>query len=174
MKDRRRFYTALLYIAEEAAVYQLYFMCTINLNTEGIILGNAFGRWLAGQRKARFWRQCDLAENMDVSQNTVSKWETGAAFPSRANLEKLAKLFGMTVQEIIQAVIQPALQVPVPVNKGSTESAAKPDPGRKSPEEMLCAIEKELCSERAKNMTLEERKRVLINAMTEFIGQISN
>ena len=132
------------------------------------------GRFIAEKRKEHNMTQMQLAERMGITDRAVSKWETGAAFPSRANLEKLAKLFGMTVQEIIQAVIQPALQVPVPVNTGSTESAAKPDPGSKSPEEMLCAIEKELCSERAKNMTLEERKRVLINAMTEFIGQISN
>ena len=144
-------------------------MVTVNLNHNVLTIDNAFGQWLAGQRKTKFWRQCDLAEESDVSQNTVSRWETGTAFPSRAHLQKIAELFGMTVQEIYMAVLQSA-----PDNKGSTEYTVKEDPGSKPPEERISELETELRSERAKNINLEERNRMLINAMAQFIDKISN
>ena len=149
------------------------FMIPVNFNLNVLIIDNAFGQWLAEQRKAKFWRQCDLAEESDVSQNSVSRWETGAAFPSRTHLQKIAELFGMTVQEIYMAVLQPAPKQPVPDNKGSTEYTVKEDPESKPPEERIRELETELRSERAKIINLEERNRMLINAMAQFIDQIS-
>ena len=148
------------------------FMTPVNFSLNVLTIDNAFGRWLAGQRKAKFWRQCDLAEELDISQNSVSRWETGTAFPSRAHLQIIAELFGMKVQEIYMAVLRPAPGQPVPDNKGSTEFTAKEDPGSKPPEDRICELETELRSERAKNINLEERNRMLINAMAQFIEKI--
>lgn len=36
---------------------------------------------IAAQRKQKGWSQEDLAERMDVSRQSVSKWESGASTP---------------------------------------------------------------------------------------------
>ena len=46
----------------------------------------------------------EIAEEMGVSRQAVSKWENGTADPSTSNLLKLAKLFGLSPEELIRAV----------------------------------------------------------------------
>lgn len=43
-----------------------------------------------------------VAEQLGVSRQAVSKWENGTSEPSTANLLALAKLFGMSVGELLQ------------------------------------------------------------------------
>ena len=43
-----------------------------------------------------------VAEALGVSRQAVSKWESGAADPSTANLIALAKLFGTTPEELLK------------------------------------------------------------------------
>lgn len=45
-----------------------------------------------------------VAEAIGVSRQAVSKWERGAADPSTANLLALAKLYGVSAQEILEQV----------------------------------------------------------------------
>jgi transcriptional regulator with XRE-family HTH domain len=45
-----------------------------------------------------------VAEAMGVTRQAVSKWENGTADPSTSNLLKLAKLYGVTPEELIRAV----------------------------------------------------------------------
>ena len=42
-----------------------------------------------------------VAETIGVSRQTVSKWENGSSDPSTSNLFALAKLYGLSVQEIL-------------------------------------------------------------------------
>ena len=42
-----------------------------------------------------------VAESIGVSRQAVSKWETGAADPSTANLLALAKLYGVSPEELL-------------------------------------------------------------------------
>ena len=46
--------------------------------------------------------QGDLAEKLDVSRQSVSKWETGQAVPELDKIIKLADLFGVTVDELVR------------------------------------------------------------------------
>lgn len=46
-------------------------------------------------------RQVDVAKKMDVDQAAVSKWESGETRPSRKYHKKLAKLYGVTVDELL-------------------------------------------------------------------------
>jgi len=46
--------------------------------------------------------QGDLAEKLEVSRQSVSKWETGQATPDLDKIIKLADLFGVTVDELIR------------------------------------------------------------------------
>ena len=45
-----------------------------------------------------------VAESLGVSRQAVSKWETGTADPSTSNLLTLAKLFGVSAEELLQSV----------------------------------------------------------------------
>ena len=45
-----------------------------------------------------------VAESLGVSRQAVSKWETGTADPSTSNLLALAKLFGVTAEELLRSV----------------------------------------------------------------------
>ena len=53
-------------------------------------------------RRASGMSQEELAEKLGVSRQAVSKWESGASDPSTTNLMALAKLFGMTPEELLR------------------------------------------------------------------------
>ena len=45
--------------------------------------------------------QAELAEKLNVSDKTVSKWETGKGYPDISLLEPIAKVFGISITELI-------------------------------------------------------------------------
>ena len=45
-----------------------------------------------------------VAETLGVSRQAVSKWETGTSDPSTANLLTLAKLYGVSAEELLKNV----------------------------------------------------------------------
>lgn len=45
-----------------------------------------------------------MAEALGVSRQAVSKWENGTSDPSTANLMALAKLYGLSVDELLKQV----------------------------------------------------------------------
>lgn len=45
-----------------------------------------------------------VAESLGVSRQAVSKWETGTADPSTSNLLALARLFGVSAEELLRSV----------------------------------------------------------------------
>ncbi len=53
-------------------------------------------------RVERRLSQGDLAERLDVSRQSVSKWETGQTVPELEKIIKLADLFGVTVDELVR------------------------------------------------------------------------
>ena len=53
-------------------------------------------------REALGITQEELAEKLDVSRQAVSKWENGTSDPSTANLMALAKLYGLSVDELLR------------------------------------------------------------------------
>ena len=46
--------------------------------------------------------QEDLAERLGVSRQAVSKWESGASDPSTSNLLALAKLYGVSAEDLLR------------------------------------------------------------------------
>ena len=57
---------------------------------------------LTGHRERCRLTQEFVAEAIGVSRQAVSKWETGAADPSTANLLALAKLYGVSPEELLR------------------------------------------------------------------------
>jgi putative transcriptional regulator len=53
-------------------------------------------------RAEREWSQADLAQRLEVSRQSVNAIETGKFDPSLPLAFKLARLFGMTIEEIFQ------------------------------------------------------------------------
>ncbi|GHG24715.1 transcriptional regulator [Deinococcus indicus] len=58
-------------------------------------------------RTARGWTQADLADQLDVSRQTVNALETGRYDPSLPLAFKLARLFGQRIEDIFQDDHQP-------------------------------------------------------------------
>ncbi len=48
------------------------------------------------------WSQGDLADALDISRQSVSKWETDASIPELDKLLKLSELFGVTLDELVR------------------------------------------------------------------------
>lgn len=51
-------------------------------------------------RAERDWTQADLAEKLDVSRQTVNALETGKYDPSLPLAFRIAKLFGLTIEDV--------------------------------------------------------------------------
>lgn len=71
---------------------------------ESEILRKSLGEVLKEHRTRCSMTQEFVAESMGVSRQAVSKWENGTADPSTSNLLKLAKLYGITPEELIRSV----------------------------------------------------------------------
>ena len=64
----------------------------------------SFADRLKEYRRDRGFSQEDLAERLGVSRQAVSKWETGTSDPSTSNLLALAKLYGISPEELLREV----------------------------------------------------------------------
>ncbi len=73
------------------------------------------GEKLQKLRKARAWTQEELAEQVGVSRQSLSKWESAGALPDTANVIILADLFGVTTDYLLrEGEASPAAESPRP------------------------------------------------------------
>ena len=56
---------------------------------------------LVSLRKAKGLSQLKLAEMMNVSRQAISRWEVGAAVPSIENLRFLSRLYGVSIDYLV-------------------------------------------------------------------------
>ena len=59
------------------------------------------GKTIAEQRKRLNMSQKNLADKLNVSNKTISKWECGNGIPDIESLDKLASAFGITLEELL-------------------------------------------------------------------------
>lgn len=59
------------------------------------------GQTIAALRKAQGITQLELAEYLNVSNRTVSKWESGQGFPEITQFPLLSKLFGVSIDYLM-------------------------------------------------------------------------
>ena len=61
-----------------------------------------FGERVAALRKSRNMTQAQLAEQLNVSNKTISRWETGDGYPEITLLMPLAAVLGVTVDDLLK------------------------------------------------------------------------
>lgn len=61
------------------------------------------GKYMIKLRKGKGWTQQQLAEQLGVSPQAVSKWECGESVPDIEILEKISVVFSVTIDSIIKA-----------------------------------------------------------------------
>jgi len=76
---------------------------------------------LADLRKKKGLTQLELAEELQVSRQAVSKWEVGAAVPSREKLNCLAKLYGVPLEYLLREDDQEPEKQEPPREEGKPE-----------------------------------------------------
>ena len=62
----------------------------------------SFGNYIYSLRKAANLSQSQVARLLGVSDKAVSKWENGKSKPTTDTLEKLAALFGVSLEDLLQ------------------------------------------------------------------------
>ncbi|MDD2956655.1 MAG: helix-turn-helix transcriptional regulator [Oscillospiraceae bacterium] len=67
-----------------------------------------FGNKIAALRREKGMTQLELAEKMGVTDKAVSKWERDLSFPDVGALPRLAGLFGVSVDDLMQGRTQEA------------------------------------------------------------------
>lgn len=65
----------------------------------------SLGETLKEHRTRCHMTQEFVAESLGVSRQAVSKWENGTSDPSTSNLFALAKLYGVSVEELLRDVV---------------------------------------------------------------------
>ena len=71
---------------------------------ESAIIKKSLGEVIKNYRTKNKMTQEFVAEAVGVSRQSVSKWEQGITDPSTSNLFALAKLFNVSVEEILKEV----------------------------------------------------------------------
>ena len=71
---------------------------------EKAILRRSLGEVLKDCRIQNHMTQEFVAEHLGVSRQAVSKWENGTSDPSTSNLLSLAKLYGISPEELLKQV----------------------------------------------------------------------
>ena len=75
-----------------------------DVRQEKSVVRKSLGEALKAHRTQCKMTQEFVAETIGVSRQAVSKWENGTSDPSTSNLFALAKLYGVSVEELIKEV----------------------------------------------------------------------
>ena len=101
----------LIVLAEAAAVIFLFvllvrallkYLRSGEVRTEKAETKRSLGEALKAHRTRCKMTQEFVAETIGVSRQAVSKWESGASDPSTSNLLALAKLYGVSAEDLLR------------------------------------------------------------------------
>lgn len=74
------------------------------VTAETVAVRKSLGEALKEHRTKCKMTQEFVAEQLGVSRQAVSKWENGTSDPSTANLLSLAKLYGVSAEELLKQI----------------------------------------------------------------------
>ncbi len=78
-----------------------------------------FGKMIKEMREKKKMTQLELASALNLSDRTISKWETGRGYPDFTFLEKIASLFSLSVNELLSGTKVSNLNVSANMMKAS-------------------------------------------------------
>ena len=84
----------------------LKYLHTGEIRREKSVVRKSLGEALKENRVRCQMTQEFVAEHLGVSRQAVSKWENGTSDPSTSNLLALAKLYGVSPEELLRNVTQ--------------------------------------------------------------------
>lgn len=84
---------------------------------------NQFKDHLTALRAERGLTQEELARALNVTRQTISKWERGLVAPDTVNLSALGRLYGVSLDELVNG---PPQEEPTPEEEAPPESAPAP------------------------------------------------
>lgn len=84
------------------------------------------GTHIARLRGQKHWSQGDLADALEVSRQSVSKWETDSSVPDLDKLLKLSDLFGVTLDALVRGETVQEAAAPEPAESPEPPPAPLP------------------------------------------------
>ena len=94
-------YGILIYIAVLLVKALRKYIRTSEVRKEKSTIKKSLGEAIKENRMRCRMTQEFVAESIGVSRQAVSKWESGTSDPSTSNLLALAKLFGISAEELL-------------------------------------------------------------------------
>ena len=92
------------------------------------------GGFIAALRKANGMTQKDLAERLNVSDKTVSRWERDDGAPDLAAIPAIAEIFGVTCDELLRG------ERKSPTERAKATAEAEPTPKAEKQRQRLLAV----------------------------------
>ena len=68
----------------------------------------SIGEMISTLRKEKGMTQKELADKLDITDKAVSKWERDISYPDTQTIPKLAEIFGVSLEELMNAKAKPA------------------------------------------------------------------
>ena len=94
----------LLYLAYLLVKALKTYIKSKEVRQEKELVKKTLGETIREYRMERNMTQEFVAESLGVSRQAVSKWEKGTSDPSTSNLLALAKLYGVSAEELLSCV----------------------------------------------------------------------
>lgn len=113
-------------------------------------------------RTARSMSQDDLAEKLEVSRQSVSKWETGQSTPDLDKIIRLSDLFGVTVDELVREG-----EAPQPPEPSQSQEQQKP---QETPQPQVIYVHQKQGMTKTQNAGVVLAATGIATAMIAFIG----
>ena len=109
-----------------------------------------FGEKISALRKKQGLTQLQLAEKLNVSNKTISRWETGEGYPDISILSALAHHLDITVDDLLadRAQLEAEVEVEVEVEsepQTQSEPEKKKQFNKKEGREQMCHSERPVC-----------------------------
>ena len=98
------FYAPLVYIIILIVKALRKYLKSADVRKEKNEAKKSLGEALKSYRTSCKMTQEFVAESLGVSRQAVSKWENGTSDPSTSNLLALAKLYGVSTEEILSKI----------------------------------------------------------------------
>ena len=77
----------------------------------------SFGNNLVNLRKQKGWSQDELADNLNLSRQAVSKWENDLSMPDVDNVKKISKVFSVGIDDLLNNDVPKDKAVSLDINK---------------------------------------------------------